>query len=41
LPVRLSRLVDELRIPFVGLDDASVIALAQITTELDGGLPAI
>jgi replicative superfamily II helicase len=29
------RLVDALRDPFVGVDDASLIALAQVTTELD------
>jgi hypothetical protein len=33
--VSIIRLVDALRIPFVGLDDATLISLSQITTELD------
>lgn len=33
--VSIIRLVDALRMPFVGLDDATLIALTQITTELD------
>lgn len=33
--VSIIRLVDALRLPFVGLDDSTLIALAQITRELD------
>lgn len=33
--VSIIRLVEALRFPFVGLDDATLIALAQITVELD------
>jgi replicative superfamily II helicase len=33
--ISIIRLVDALQVPFVALDDATLIALAQITTELD------
>jgi helicase len=33
--VSIIRVVDALRLPFVGLDDATLIALTQITAELD------